>query len=158
MPKTQAADTARPIVMRSITEAAVRRDRSVEAEHLLLAILHDPKLPAARTFAQSGLTDDWWQRALTEERRETLRSAGVESIDDSRLDSTPSGKRPAWGASGREALKRGSLQAVERGHRHRMDDVDIALGVLACPLGTIARVAARNDLDVTALMDRLRDA
>lgn len=158
MAKSQAADTARPIIMRSITEASARRDRSVEAEHLLLAILHDPKLSAARALTQSRLTIDWWQKALTAERRETLRSAGVDSIDDSRLDSTPSGKRPIWGASGREALKRGSLLAVERGHHHRMDDVDIALGVLGSPLGTIARVAARNDLDVAALVDQLRAA
>ncbi|WP_417235416.1 Clp protease N-terminal domain-containing protein [Arthrobacter sp.] len=158
MPKTQAADAARPIVIRSITEAADRHDRSVEAEHLLLAILHDPKLPAARTFAASGLTTGWWQRALAEERRETLSSVGITTVDDSRLQSTPSGKRPAWGASGREALKRASQHAVDRGRRHRMDDIDIALGVLDAPLGTIARVAARHGLEVGTLAARLRAA
>ncbi|WP_417220843.1 Clp protease N-terminal domain-containing protein [Arthrobacter sp.] len=158
MPSTQTADAARPIVIRSISEATARRDRTVEAEHLLLAVLRDPWLPATRALTAAGPTADWWQDALAEERHQTLRSAGIESVEEPRLQSTPSGKRPAWGASAREALKRGSLYAVDRGHRHRMDDVDMVLGVLDARMGTIARIAARNGLDVTTLADRLRAA
>lgn len=158
MPRTSAAEAARPIVIRSITEAAALHDRTVEAEHLLLAVLRDPRLPAARAVADAGFAADWWQHALAEKRRETLRSAGIESVDDARLAATPSGKRPIWGASAREALKRGSLHALERGHRHRMDDVDVALGIPDARLGTIARVAARTGFDARALAGQLRAA
>lgn len=158
MARTTTADSIRPIVLRSIDIAASAHARSVEAEHLLLAVLDDGRLPGTRAMGDAGFPARWWRQALLEERNATLATAGITGIDETRLEAIPSGKRPGWGASAREALKRGSVCAVDRGHRQRMDDIDLLLGILEPGIGTIARTLARHHVDAGSLAKRLRAA
>jgi len=158
MARTSTADAIRPIVIRGIDVAAGDQARSVEAEHLLLAVLDDGRLPGARALGDAGFPAAWWRTALLEERNATLATAGIAGIDDARLEASPSGKLPGWGASARAALKRGSLHAVERGHSHRMDDVDLLLGIFDASMGTVPRVLARHEVDAGYLAAKLRAA
>lgn len=156
MPSTATPRELRPIAMRSIDLAAQRGARNVEAEHLLMAVVADGTLPAARALADAGYPADWWDHAITDEWTATLSTAGIQAIDHAKLASTPSGARPGWGASARQALKRASLHAVDRGHRHRMDDADVVLGILDAQVGTVPRILARGGIDAGGLANRIR--
>lgn len=155
MPDKTAPPQLRPLITRSIDIARARGARSVEAEHLLLAILADPGLPASQVFTTIGLPREFWERMLREERALNLRAAGIEAVDDDRLSATRHAARPRWGVSVREALKRASMTSRARGHHHT-NDVDVALGVLAARVGTVPRLLALGGIDADALARTLR--
>jgi ATP-dependent Clp protease ATP-binding subunit ClpA len=145
----------RAVVVRAIDEAARRGSGTVEAEHLLLAVAADQRSVAATALAASGLGYDAIDAALREERRSSLITAGVTPVDAARLQSTPRQARPTWGASVREALRRGHAYS-SRHHRRRMVEVDTVIGILRADLGTVPRALAIAGVDRGALVERLQ--
>ncbi|RXZ70923.1 Clp protease N-terminal domain-containing protein [Agromyces albus] len=144
------------VIIRAIDEAARRGATKVEAEHLLLSIAASGDV-AAGILADAGLDYAGVEGALRGEREHALRSAGVEPVAEERLRATGN-SRPAWGASIREALKRGNFTARRdrsRAERERLAIADSLIGVLRADLGTVPRALAYAGVDRAALITRL---
>ncbi|HET8780430.1 MAG TPA: Clp protease N-terminal domain-containing protein, partial [Agromyces sp.] len=128
----------------------------VEAEHLLLAIAASGDA-AARALAEAGLDYAAIEAALRHERERALRAAGVEPVSDERLHATRN-SRPIWGASIRDALRRGDFAAHRsrgRAERERLAVGDALIGVLRADLGTVPRALEYAGVDRGALITRL---
>jgi len=159
-----------PVFIRAVDEATSRGSATVEAEHLLLALTVDGHGTVAAALAESGSSYDTLDAALRGERVRSLAIAGVSAPDATQLTSTPRRNRPNWGASAREALRRGHAGAQRNatghgasghgsgGHdrRRRMAEVDILVGILRAELGTVPRALVFAGVDRSALIDRLQ--
>jgi len=144
------------VIVRAIDEAARRGAAKVEAEHLLLSIAESGDV-AARALAEAGLDYAGVDAALRGERERSLRAAGIEPVGEARLQATRN-SRPGWGASIREALKRGNFSARHdrsRADRERLAVADALIGVLRTDLGTVPRALAYAGVDRAALVTRL---
>ena len=144
------------VIVRSIDEAGARGAAKVEAEHLLLAIAASGDV-AAGALADAGLDYAGVEAALRGEREHALRAAGIEPVAEERLQATGT-SRPGWGASIREALKRGKFAARRdrsRATRERLTVADSLIGVLRADLGTVPRAFAYAGVDRAALIARL---
>jgi ATP-dependent Clp protease ATP-binding subunit ClpA len=145
------------VIVRSIDEAAAHGAAKVEAEHLLLAIAASGDV-AAGALADAGLDYAGVEAALRGERDHALRAAGIEPVAEERLRATGT-SRPGWGASIREALKRGDFRARRdrsRAERERLAVADALIGVLRADLGTVPRALAYAGVDRAALITRLQ--
>lgn len=143
-------------IVRAIDEAARRGAAKVEAEHLLLSIAAGRDV-AAGALADAGLDYAGVEAALRGERERALRAAGIEPVAEERLHSAGN-SRPGWGASIREALKRGNFTARRdrsRAERERLAVADSLIGVLRADLGTVPRALAYAGVDRAALITRL---
>ena len=145
-------------VVSGAVEIAIELDsRSVEAEHLLLAVARGPASPASQALAGSGLDYRAVRAALEDEFEGTLAAAGV-ALGDFDLRATPDRARtPRWGASATVALKRANEIADVRRDR-RILPGHIVLGVLKAPAGTVPRALERAGIDRTDLGERVAAA
>ncbi|MDO8731181.1 MAG: Clp protease N-terminal domain-containing protein [Actinomycetota bacterium] len=147
----------RSLIDIATNEASKSRSTNVEAEHLLLALSSRPSSAAGNALAQQGLSYDTLQEALEAEQHSSLRSAGVEPIAEQRLLSTRRRRRPGWGASAKESLRRGSL--IGRKFKHRkMEESDLLLGILHAELGTVPRALTIAGIDRAQLIRSLESS
>jgi len=133
--------TAREVVLQAINvEAAALGARTVEAEHLLLAL--------SQTI---GVEHDTLIKALEAETAASLNAVGVSL----RPHPSPSQTRqPRMGASAKIALHRALEMALARGDREIRAE-HVALGVLAADVGTVPRALAIAGLDREGLAAKL---
>jgi hypothetical protein len=139
---------------RAIAEATARRAGSVEAEHLLLAILADSSTPAARGLERAGLTHNSLIGALDAERTRSLAVAGVAPPSIESLRSTPRPAVPGWGASIRDVL-RAADKPVAKEVRPGALELELARTILAAQLGTVPRAIAIAGLSRERLLAAL---
>lgn len=128
---------ARSVVLRAAdVEAAALGARTIEAEHLLLAL--------SDTI---GVDHDLLVEALEAETAASLEAVGV-----SLRPPTPRRRRSEFrmGASGKLALHRSLKVALARRDRH-IGAEHLALGVLQAEVGTVPRALALAGLDREAL-------
>jgi ATP-dependent Clp protease ATP-binding subunit ClpA len=144
----------RAIGQRSITEATERRAGTVEAEHLLLAILADTSSPLSTALAESGLDYRAFERALDAERTRSLAAAGIAPPVASQLSVTPRTTGPAWGASIRDVL-RGADKPAAKQSRPGALELELARSILAAKLGTVPRAIALAGLSREELLATL---
>jgi ATP-dependent Clp protease ATP-binding subunit ClpA len=153
------AKDVRTILVRSAREAA-RRDgsRTVEAEHVLLALAAMEGNPAARLLADAGLTADAIRAALDREWEQSLAIAGIAvrigllpqaSMDHSR--------DPQIGESVRLLLKR-AMDAHPKAAGTRIGSVRILAGILDTERGRVARALQTAGVDRAALRARAAEA
>jgi D-alanyl-D-alanine carboxypeptidase len=142
------------IGQRAITEATERRAGTVEAEHLLLAILADTSSPASMALAESGLDYRAFERALDGERNRSLAAAGIAPPVASQLSATARTTRPAWGASIRDVL-RGADNPAAKQSRPGALQFELVRSILAAKLGTVPRAIALAGLTQEELLAAL---
>ena len=142
------------IGQRAIGEASARRAGSVEAEHLLLAILADRSSRASIALARSGLDYGTFERALDAERSRSLAAAGIAPPHPAQLSATPRTTGPAWGASIRDVL-RGADKPAAKQSRPGALELELARSILAAKLGTVARAVALAGSSRETLLDVL---
>ena len=147
----------RTLIALANEEARQLHASNVEAEHLLLALSSRPSSRAGSALAQQGLTYDAIQAALLQEQHSSLRAAGVEPVPEERLVSTQRRRRPGWGASAKESLRRAS-QLGAKFKRRKMEELDLLLGVLSAELGTVPRALSIAGIDRTQLMKSVERA
>ncbi len=148
----------RSVIGVSMIEATNRSSATVEAEHLLLALLFARTNHGAQILAGSGLSYETFGQALEAEREQTLARIGVSIHDPSRLQAAPRVRsgRPRFGASAKDAFDRASkIVKAKRGRAQRFTDVDFLVGILSAELGTVPRALARGGFDRQALLDAL---
>jgi D-alanyl-D-alanine carboxypeptidase len=136
---------ARAVVMAAAeVEAAQAGARTIEAEHLLLAL-------AARGVA--GLDHATVAEALEDEQRRSLAAVGVElDAYDLPAPRRPHAK-PRFGTSAKTALHQALKAALARRDR-RIVEGHLLLGVLAAERGTVPRALRIVDLDPAELRAR----
>ena len=141
-----AAD-ARTIVRRAETEARAEGSRSIEAEHLLLALTLQHDTDAVRVLNAAGLDHDTLRVALDGQSRDALAAAGVELGDDVPPPRQVSdGQHLRIGQSGKLALQRALVASTKRGDR-RLETSHLLVGILRADHGTVPRALAHTQVD-----------
>jgi ATP-dependent Clp protease ATP-binding subunit ClpA len=145
------------ILQRSREEAQAAGSRSVEAEHVLLAIAAHRGTVAQRLLAEAGLDHAAILTALAREFEESLAGVGV-SLSD--FDLPPAPRRPVatprWGTSFKLAVHR--TRKGGGGTGGRLDATQLLLGILRAHVGTVPRTLALAGVDRAALAARAEEA
>jgi ATP-dependent Clp protease ATP-binding subunit ClpA len=139
--------------------------RSIEAEHMLLALAANGDTRAGKLLADAGLDHGQLASALVDEHRRALAFAGVRPIPgpDARPPEMPvveaAGGCVSLGTSAKMALRRALLASRDaRPRRARIDGVALLIGILEAELGTVPRALALAGVDRAALISRARAA
>jgi ATP-dependent Clp protease ATP-binding subunit ClpA len=140
---------------RAISEAMARRAGSVEAEHVLLAILWRPGSVAVIALGRAGLDYATFETALDAERARSLAAAGIAAVSPASLVATPRTAKPVWGASVRDLLRRSDKPAARNGRSGALE-IELATAILRAELGTVPRALALALVDRLAAIDELQ--
>ena len=116
--------------------ATARGSRTIEAEHLLLAL-------AGRGVA--GLDRDTIATALEDEQRRSLAAVGV-SVEDFDTSTVATVAKPKWATSAKHTLELTVRVALERGDK-RIGGAHVLLALLRAEAGTVPRALAIAGLD-----------
>ena len=131
---------ARTVVKAAEAQARDLGSRTIEAEHLLLALAAGGAIPG---LDRLDVLD-----ALDAERTRSLLAAGVSGD----VDLPPTAVRPRMAASAKLALERSLRAAVARSDRS-IRAGHLLLGVLAAEAGTVPRALEIAGIDRDALRD-----
>jgi ATP-dependent Clp protease ATP-binding subunit ClpA len=137
---------AKDVVKDALEEARESGARSVEAEHLLLAIAGRRGDAAAACLAEAGLDREAVLAALEAEEVHSLAAAGVARAAFDLPPPAPGASPPRVGESVKLALGRGHRAAAGRGDRAIVAG-HLLLGVLAAERGTVPRALALSGID-----------
>jgi ATP-dependent Clp protease ATP-binding subunit ClpA len=139
-------------------EVEAKRDgaKSIEAEHMLLALAADPDSDAARLLHEFGLDHQRLASALREERRRTLAFAGITPPDETLVEATELDCSLSLGTSAKAAVRRALMGAHHDRRRARLRTIDLLAGILEAELGTVPRALAIAGIDRAALISRAR--
>jgi ATP-dependent Clp protease ATP-binding subunit ClpA len=143
------------IGQRAIGEALVRRAATVEAEHVLIAILDDADGPATLALNRVGLDRASFAAALDAERARSLAAAGITPISSAELVATPRTTKPGWGASVRDLLRRADKPAAKVDRPGALE-IELATAILRAELGTVPRALAIAKVDRRAALRELQ--
>jgi ATP-dependent Clp protease ATP-binding subunit ClpA len=140
-------------------EVEAKRDdaKSVEAEHMLLALATNPDSDAAKLLHEFGLDHDRLASALLEERRRTLAFAGIAGPDEKLVEATELDSSPSFGTSAKAAVRRALIGSRHDRRRARLRSTDLLAGILEAELGTVPRALAIAGIDRAALIARARE-
>jgi ATP-dependent Clp protease ATP-binding subunit ClpA len=141
-------------------EVEAKRDgaKSIEAEHMLLALATNPDSDAARLLHEFGLDHQRLDAALREERRRTLAFAGVNPPDKTQVEATELESPLSLGTSAKAAIRRALIGSRHDRRRARLRSTDLLAGIVEAELGTVPRALAMAGIDRAALISRARDA
>jgi len=141
-------------------EVEAKRDgaKSIEAEHMLLALATNPDSDAARLLHEFGLDHQRLDSALREERRRTLAFAGVNTPDKTQVEATELESPLSLGTSAKAAIRRALVGSRHDRRRARLRSTDLLAGIVEAELGTVPRALAMAGIDRAALISRARDA
>jgi ATP-dependent Clp protease ATP-binding subunit ClpA len=131
---------ARRVVKEAQEQARRRGDRSIEAEHLLLAL----DVP--------GLLRDEIAGALDAEEERALAAVGVSRHDFDLPAPAPNPRNLPFGTSAKAALERALRAAVER-RDSRIEERHVLLGVLGATEGRVPRALRIAGAEPSELAD-----
>jgi ATP-dependent Clp protease ATP-binding subunit ClpA len=140
------------IIDRGSREAQQDGSSTVEAHHLLLAIVADLEPTTHAVLADAGLDYRGLRDALHREYEASLGAAGV-SLAAFDLPKSPVTKTPRPGNSMKLALERG-LGTVAR--KRDLRPAHVLLGILQAPVGTMPRALALAGVDQGELTRRVQ--
>ncbi|MEV4260819.1 Clp protease N-terminal domain-containing protein [Kribbella sp. NPDC049584] len=149
----------RSILVRAARVEA-RRDgsRTIEAEHVLLALAGEHDTAAAQLLADAGLTEDAIRSALNREWEQSLAVAGIEVRAGSLPQATPEqGRDPQIGESTKLVLHR-AMDAAPKPGAGRIGPMRVLVGLLATERGRVARALDVAGVDRAALRARATEA
>jgi len=151
---TNAGATVSRTLQHARGEAKRYGSRTVEAEHLLLALASDADGPVGGLLAKAGLDHERLLAALREENRQSLAFAGVRPLNEERARATRLASTPLWGASAKRAISHGHRFAID--HRRRRESTrDLLAGILQAELGTVPRALAILGVDRAELVSQI---
>lgn len=137
-------------------EARREGSRTIEAEHVLLALAAREDSAAARLLSEAGLTEDTIRAALEREWEQSLAVAGIEVRAGMLPEATPDQARdPQIGESTKLMLRRATDAEPKRA---RFGPVRILVGLLSAERGRVARALEAAGVDRNALLSKATDA
>jgi ATP-dependent Clp protease ATP-binding subunit ClpA len=151
------AKDVRALLVREARTVA-RRDgsRTIEAEHVLLALAATRTTSAARMLTEAGLTEETIRAALDREWEQSLAVAGIAVRIGLLPEATPDESRnPHIGDSTRLLLKRAMDARPGAG---RLGPLSILVGILDTERGRVARALQAAGVDRAALRARATEA
>jgi ATP-dependent Clp protease ATP-binding subunit ClpA len=148
---------ARRVAQRSRDVARERGSRTVEAEHLMLALTEQRAGVAPACLTDAGLDREGILHALDKEAARSLAAAGVTRDAFDLPPPRPSPSTPRWGASAKLALERTAKAALARGDRD-IEGQHVLLGILAAERGTVPRALAAAGVDRVRLIASVEEA
>ena len=153
------AKDVRSLLVRAAKDEA-RRDgsRTIEAEHVLLALAATADTEAARMLAEAGLTEDTIRAALDREWEQSLAVAGIAVRIGLLPMATPDHRRDPHIGESTKLLLRRAMDARPKVGAGRMTPLRILVGVLDTERGRVARVLQVAGVDRAALRTRVADA
>jgi ATP-dependent Clp protease ATP-binding subunit ClpA len=134
---------ARSVVSQAREEARRASDRSVEAEHILLAC------------TVPGASREQLAAGLEAEEQQALSSVGISRTDFDLVPRPPAKKAPPFGTSAKQALEHGLKSAVGLGDR-RIREKHLLLGILTAADSRAVRALRAAGVDPEALAASLR--
>jgi ATP-dependent Clp protease ATP-binding subunit ClpA len=149
-------ELASNVVSQFEVEAKLDGAKSIEAEHMLLALATNSESETARLLHEFGLDHERLSTALREERRRTLVFAGITAPDRSLVEATELDSSLSFGTSAKAALRRALIGSRHEGRRLRLRSTDLLAGILEAELGTVPRALAMAEIDRVALIARAR--
>ncbi|MEU4191139.1 Clp protease N-terminal domain-containing protein [Kribbella sp. NPDC026611] len=154
---TELKDLRTLLVHEARDEARRDGSRTVEAEHVLLA-LAATDTPAARMLAEAGLTVDAIRAALDQEWEQSLAVAGIAVKIGLLPTATPDhGRTPKVGESAITILRR-ALDAPPKQSVGRIGPTRLLIGILDSDRSRVARALKTAGVDRLALRDRALEA
>jgi ATP-dependent Clp protease ATP-binding subunit ClpA len=142
----------RAIIEQAEREAQSDHSKTIEAQHVLLAIAARPEAAPGQVLSSAGLDRGALRDALNLEHEHSLSAAGV-SVSAAHLPRSDT-RAPAptsLGASVRQALERGVA-----GVREQPRPAHLLLGILRAQVGTVPRALALAGIDRDALLVRVQ--
>lgn len=141
------------ILMRAQHEAREDGSTTVEAQHLLLAVVGEPEPTVGPVLASAGLDREAVHAALEREFVDSLGAVGVasDSYDLPRPSRLP--HNPKIGTSAKLALKRGVFTAARK---KDLRPAHVLLGILSAEVGIVPRALALAGVDRDDLTARVR--
>jgi ATP-dependent Clp protease ATP-binding subunit ClpA len=137
-------------------EARREGSRTIEAEHVLLALVALEDSAAARMLAEAGLTEDTIRAALDQEWEQSLAVAGIAVRAGTLPGATPDRARdPQIGESTKLLLRRAMDAEPKRG---RFGPLRVLVGLLSTDRGRVARALEAAGVDRTALLAKATEA
>lgn len=145
--------------LRSTVEDALEVARgehahSLEAQHLLLALVHRASGPTASALDQLGLTEGAIRAALDREVVSALQLVGVAAPTGPRPASGTSTTSPRFGQSAKLALERTLQVATSSGDR-KLDDRHLLLAIARAEAGVIPRLLDELNLSLARITTAL---
>ncbi len=156
---TRIAKQTRQILKQAVREASDLNSRSVEAEHILLAISGQSGAGRA-VLLEFGLDHSGIVGGLRAEFETSLSAAGVDISDYAELALTGAKqkrKKPKWGSSATLVVKRAALNSVIAEEKRRIEPAHLLLALLQAREGTVPRLLAAIDVDRRALTQRVEE-
>ena len=144
---------ARDVVRRAEEEARATGSRSIEAEHLLLALAAGPS-PVAGVLAEFALDRDAVADALAREEAVALEAVGVAADAYGAPEPVRVAGRVRLGTSARRALERAVRQAAGAGAK-RLEAGHLLLGLTETREGTVPRALRLSAANVSELRRRI---
>ncbi|MFG1605284.1 Clp protease N-terminal domain-containing protein [Actinoplanes sp. NPDC049265] len=137
------------VMDRAVDEARHDRSATVEAQHLLLAVLPFPDLPLP------GLDHDAFRAALDREFEHSLSTVGVSATAFDVASASPDPDRKLHpGASVQLALDR----AMRAAGRSAPRPGHLLIGILSAEAGTVPRALDQAGVDRAALLAQVRES
>jgi ATP-dependent Clp protease ATP-binding subunit ClpA len=140
---------ARAVVAGAEPEARELGSRTIEAEHLLLALTTRAHTPVQGVLAEAGLDHEAVVAALDAEFEHSLLAVGVSASDfdfDVGRGRPVPGGRPRFATSSKLALER-ALRIAKAWYDRRIEPAHILLGILRAEAGTVPRALAAANVD-----------
>jgi ATP-dependent Clp protease ATP-binding subunit ClpA len=141
----------RDVLDQAAGEAQAGQSKTVEAQHVMLAIAAQPGSSAAGLLRSVGLDPPAIREALRREVEHSLNAAGVSlaGVDLPPATSAPQ-EAPPPGVSVKQALERGMTGVREPRPEH------LLLGILQAEHGAVPRALALAGIDRADLLERVQ--
>jgi ATP-dependent Clp protease ATP-binding subunit ClpA len=133
------------VLTRAEHEARDDGSKTIEAQHLLLAIAGEGAPP----LAEAGLDAKTLRGALAREFEHSLSAVGVSAASYDLPAPSTGPTHPKMGASAKLAMERGVVAA---GKKKDLRPAHLLLGVLRAEVGTVPRALALAGVDQAALV------
>lgn len=145
------------VIQSARDEARETGSRTIEAEHILLA-LAGQEGTAREILESAGLDHDATRAALEREFAESLLAVGISLEGSSPVSENWSPDfRPRFARSAKLALER-AVALVQKRVAPRLEPIHLLLGVLYARAGTVPRILAITGVDTTDLTKRAESA
>jgi ATP-dependent Clp protease ATP-binding subunit ClpA len=145
-------------IMLAREEAVDAGSRTVESEHILLALSSQRGTAARDILAKAGLDHDALEKAFEDEYELSLGEAGVKLEGPAAITRRfVKGPEPRFGQSAKLALQRAAVLGSRR-IAPPLEPLHLLVGVLSAKAGTVPRALETAGVNTQELLDKAESA